>query len=396
MTISNFKKVFIIFSLVALVLTFSSCKGEAEDAVAQPENESVSDTAQQTEKEEETEETQPEAEEVTELESEEEPEEETVPVDSEFKDLLTGEPIAAEQTQRPCAVVINNIKESCPQEGIGDAGIIYECVVEGGITRLLAVYSDYTALAQTGSVRSARRCFLDLLPNHDALFIHAGGSADAYDVIAYRNTDNLDGVNMYLPNSFYRDEDRRYSMGSEHSLMIDGDGIVAGIEQLGYRTQLSEDYSSPLNFLAAGEEPEMSEESAMHIYMSYNLSHNVDYIYDEETDSYLRYQFNCDPHIDGTTGEQLSFTNILILSCKHESVNDAAGHIDIKMTGAGEGYYINGGAYTKIMWGRQTPYEPFVFVTEDGAPLYLEVGKTAVNIVSPYMFDEMELNKDAE
>ncbi len=395
MIMNILKRVLVIFSIVILVMAFSSCSGEAEDAVVQPENES---TEEITETEEATQETQTEAEETTMAEESEEEstEQETVLADSEFKDLLTGEPVASEQTQRPCAVVINNLKESCPQEGIGDAGIIYECMVEGGITRLLAVYSDYTALAQTGSVRSARRCFLDLLPNHDALFIHAGGSADAYDVIDYRKTDNLDGVNMYLPNSFYRDEDRRYSMGTEHSLMIDGDGIVAGIEQLGYRTELNDSYSSPYNFLAAGEEPELTEGDAKHIYMSYNLSHNVDYIYDEESDTYLRYQFNCEPHIDGTTGQQLAFTNILILSCKHESVNDTAGHIDIKMTGAGEGYYVNGGKYTKIMWGRQTPYEPFVFVTEEGKALYLEVGKTAVNIVSTYMFDEMELNKDAE
>ena len=44
--------------------------------------------------------------------------------------------------QRPIAVMINNIKDSLPQSGISGADLMYEMVTEGGITRMMAVYSD--------------------------------------------------------------------------------------------------------------------------------------------------------------------------------------------------------------------------------------------------------------
>ena len=60
--------------------------------------------------------------------------------------LLTGmEGISKEAVgKRPIAVMVNNHKEAMPQYGISDADIIFEIPVEGAITRLMAVYGDYT------------------------------------------------------------------------------------------------------------------------------------------------------------------------------------------------------------------------------------------------------------
>ena len=71
---------------------------------------------------------------------------------------LTGEWVdPAVNEQRPVAVMINNIGEAMPQSGIGQADVIYEMIVEGGITRLMAVFSDYSGLEKIGPVRSARQ-----------------------------------------------------------------------------------------------------------------------------------------------------------------------------------------------------------------------------------------------
>ena len=74
---------------------------------------------------------------------------------------LTGLPISAEQKlNRPLAVMLNNIEEGCPQSGIADAAIVYEAPVEGRITRLMAIYDDYTNLEKVGSIRSSRDYFV--------------------------------------------------------------------------------------------------------------------------------------------------------------------------------------------------------------------------------------------
>ena len=46
--------------------------------------------------------------------------------------------------KRPVAVMTENTKVTLPQYGLGQADVIYECPVEGGITRLMAIYQDGT------------------------------------------------------------------------------------------------------------------------------------------------------------------------------------------------------------------------------------------------------------
>ena len=61
--------------------------------------------------------------------------------------------------KRPVAIMINNIKQSLPQYGIADADLMFECEVEGGITRMMAVYADYSKVPAVCSVRSCRYYF---------------------------------------------------------------------------------------------------------------------------------------------------------------------------------------------------------------------------------------------
>ena len=88
--------------------------------------------------------------------------------------------------RRPIAVMINNMIKALPQWGISQADIIYEMLAEGRITRLLAIFQDYSKIEYLASVRSARPYYLELALGHDALFVHAGGSPEAYRDISGR------------------------------------------------------------------------------------------------------------------------------------------------------------------------------------------------------------------
>lgn len=208
--------------------------------------------------------------------------------------------------------MINNIKVACPQEGIAQADILYECLVEGGLTRLMAVISDYTSIGVLGSVRSARDYYIDMAQNHDAIYIHAGGSPQAYAELYARNIDYICGVNMYTPNTFYRDNTRMNQMGYEHSLMTTGDGLRSGIAYKKYRTTIKDDFSSPFVFNASQCSSENGTE-ARHLILTYSAYSVAQLIYSESTNTYYRFQYGSEPHTDASTGEQLNFTNILIL-----------------------------------------------------------------------------------
>jgi hypothetical protein len=94
-----------------------------------------------------------------------------------FANNLTGiENLTEEQTKlRPIAIMINNINVAQEvQAGVQNADIVYETEVEGGITRLMAVYQDVSKVSQIGSVRSARYPYVDLALGHDAIYVHHG------------------------------------------------------------------------------------------------------------------------------------------------------------------------------------------------------------------------------
>ena len=307
---------------------------------------------------------------------------------------LTGE--AGDETmltKRPVAIMINNARPSMPQLGISQADVIYECMAEYGITRLMAVSTNYEELGAIGSVRSSREYYIDLAMNHNAIYIHAGGSTQAYAELKSRKINNIDGVNKAAPGMFYRDADRLATMASEHTLMTTGPQIADGIAYFKYSTVTDPEMENTFSFIGYDEKPYTpGDGEALHVIIPYNSNHFPQYIYDETTGLYARYQFKGDKHIDGTTGEQLTFNNIIIIACPHYNVNDAKGHIEVSTTGTGEGYYISNGAYRKITWSKATQDSPMVFFTSDGDELPMNVGKTIVNVVSPKVLGNTELN----
>ncbi len=323
------------------------------------------------------------------------PETEPVAVAPAYTNPLTGLPAEADlSTKRPAAVMLNNLRIACPQEGIARAEILYECPVEGGLTRLMGVFSDYASLGVIGSIRSSRDYYLDMAQDHDALYIHAGGSPQAYAQIAERGINNICFVNMYtLPaNSWYRDQNRIIKMGTEHSLMSTGAGIQSAIAYKKYSTEHKEGYTSPFVFdaekcsSAAGDE-------AKHLILKYSAYSIAQMIYSEKTNTYYRYQFGNVAHIDGTTGEQLNYTNILVLLQDVSVIpGDTSGRLQIGTTGTGKGYYISGGKSIAINWTKETRDSVISFTTESGEPLVMTPGKTFVSILPTNMESSLELN----
>ncbi len=322
-------------------------------------------------------------------ESETESESEDIPtvVIPEYVSPLTGLGVSEELlSNRPVAVMINNIKASMPQHGTSSGDVIYECIVEGAQTRLMAVYLDYENIPVLGSVRSSREYYLDFAGNHDAIYVHAGGSDEAYRQIKAGRTNNLDGVNMYLPDTFYRDEARVKSMPYEHTLMTSGEGIKSGIEYKGYRSKSNAEFVHPFNFVEYGEEFVPEGEAAAYVSVSYSDKHEPYYIYDEESALYERYQFD-KPQEDASTNDVLSFDNIVILYHSTYNTGDEYGHYSVNATGEGDGIYITRGKAINIKWKKANRTTAVRFFDESGNELTMNRGKTMMQICTISMKD---------
>ena len=281
--------------------------------------------------------------------------EEDIPDSEENKTSITYiNPLTGLETRedlthkRPVTIMINNIYNALPQVGISEADIVYEILEEGGITRLLCVYNDFEEIPEIGSVRSTRDYYIDVADAHDAILVHAGGSTYAYSDLAERNTDNIDGL---YASQFYRSAERRKTMSKEHTLMISGSGLSEAVSQYGYRTD--SESPCPLSFshnYSAG------TDVATHISFPFSIGYNSNpyvkafFDYNEETKEYLKGQFK-QPHIDGDDGTQLSFKNVITLTCPMNIIKgDPLGCIQVHFTGTGTGTYSVDGTYREIVW----------------------------------------------
>ena len=358
---------------------------ESDELLTDPDSEI---TAYSDDEDDETEkqETEP-----PETEPETEPEPEEPP---RIYNYLNGKTVTEEeQKHRPVAIMLNNLKQQLPQYGLDYGQIFYECAAEGGITRLMMLVDNYEDIGQVGSIRSSRDYFVDFLANHDALYVHAGGSAQAYSKISWRGIQNLDGVNMYLPSTFWRDQWRMYNIGYEHSMMTNGEGIVSGIQYKGYRTELDPAQEPLFQFYDEDTDHKISGSVATHIHMQSTSLQTVDFVYDKETGEYLRWQYNGIKHVDGTTGNQISVKNLIILFTDISLIpGDTAGRLSVGTVGSGQGYYITNGKRKVINWSREGKTTCLHLEYRNGDELILNSGKTFICVVDNSVAKKIEFD----
>lgn len=289
---------------------------------------------------------------------------------------LTGEWSADFVSKRPVACMINNLKEALPSASTKQADIIYECMVEGGITRIMPIFSSYEAIEKLGSVRSARHYYINIANEYDAIYVHYGQSKPAETILNKNVIDNING--MTYDAGFYRESTRV----APHNAYTTGEQIVKGIEDLGYSADYSEAHEKVLSFneedtdLANG-----SDANTIHVNFS-NYSQPY-FIYNEDKKLYERYEYG-EPQVDELAAEDdniLDFKNVIIMISSYECINPDNDLQDLKQVGEGEGYYCTNGKYIPITWKKSSDNAKTKYYTEDGEELLLNPGKTWISII---------------
>ena len=290
---------------------------------------------------------------------------------------LTGEPLEDPSTinNRPVAVMLNNIHYAMPQHGLQDCDIIYEFVVEHGITRLMGVFHDVRNVGTIGSVRSARPYYIETVMGMEAIYVHAGGSDEAYYMLYDLPIDDFDEIDFDV---FWRDKERRKTMAFEHTLMTSGERISSTITNYGWSLLHSEGYEYPFTYVEDG--TPHSDTKATNVTVRFSDYKTGTFDYDPATGRYLVGQYDTQ-HVDGNTGEQLSIVNLLILRTEIYRNGDAAGHMVAEIWGSGEGTYICGGKAIPIMWHKETMEDPFTYTLADGTHFSLGIGNSYVCVI---------------
>jgi hypothetical protein len=276
--------------------------------------------------------------------------------------------------------MINNIKAAQPQIGISKADIIYEILVEGGITRMMAVFQDVTNAGEIGSIRSARPYFVDIALSLDALYIHAGGSPDAYRELSATDIFHLDGVNGKKQDIFFRDPVRKSTMGSVHSLVTTDELILKYVPT--YKVELEHKPGYACNMAFRDDASAVGSLAATSITAHFSSSKTTTFDYSDESGLYDVSQYK-KAYVDGNNSSQISVKNVLILRTNISVIaGDKEGRIDIDVIGSGTGTFFCGGKYEEITWSRAKNTDQFTFTRADGTEIVFATGKTFIAIIS--------------
>lgn len=302
---------------------------------------------------------------------------EKAPEESEEKPVVETKKVQIideESKSRPYAVMINNNGAVWKyQSGMNKAYMVYEMLVEGGITREMALFRDSDA-EKIQSVRSSRHYFLDYALENDAIYVHWGWSPRAQAEIPSRGINNINGL-TYEGTYFFRDKTIS-GVGMEHKGYTTMESLKKATERLKYRSTTEKGvllkYEVDPIDLASRE----NVVDAKYIEIPYSGSYKSRFFYDEESKMYKKSQNNTEM-IDYTSKERFVTKNIIVYNVGYKTM-DSYGRQDMENTGSGNGYFISEGKAVPITWSKSSKDARTQYKYADGTELSVNDGSTYI------------------
>lgn len=291
----------------------------------------------------------------------------TKPVVKQLYSTLTGLPISdASLNDKPVTgVMIENSPDARPQSGLDQAGVVFEAIAEGGITRFLTLFQD-TAPTYIGPVRSVRPYYLQWLSGFDAPVAHVGGSGEALQDIKDWGLKDLD--QFYNSGSYQRIASRY----APHN-------VYTGIDQLNkLEAAKGISKSNYSGFLRKPSDSPSKTPSATSI--DFTISgyyYNVHYDYDAGSNSYKRSE-GSQPHmvIDGAGNKTQISPKVVIGIVLPQGIAADDLHTSYNTIGSGTAYIFQDGVATVGTWHKSSRTSQITFEDAKGALLPLNPGQT--------------------
>lgn len=305
----------------------------------------------------------------------------TEPPAPAYVNPLTGEELDAPLTNRPFAVVLNDDVKALPHWSVSQCQMLWELPHEYSTSRMVAMYTDLSNVDRLGSMRSARPYQISLAMSFNALFVHAGYSSHAKNMLKDTGWETINGVEgKYGYKYFHRDQDRlNAGVALEHTMYTTGPEVLAYCQDMGYTVAAGEEVDYGYTFAEDATPVDGTDAKTINIVFR-NRGKKTNLIYDEATGKYSMEQFN-KTYVDANDGNAVEFRNVLVLKTWVGLQPDSDYRLDVGMTGSGSGYYACGGKMIPILWSRSDSAAPFVYTLADGTPLTLSVGNSYVAVI---------------
>jgi len=277
---------------------------------------------------------------------------------------------------RPIAIMIDNEEPAWPHSGLQDSYMIYEMIIEGGETRMVALFKNKTT-AKIGPIRSARHYFVHYAMEHNAIFTHFGWSPKAEATISTYNVNNINGI---YDTYFWR------VGGGYHNAFSSIEKIKKTATNKKYIDSGSDKpiYNYSVDEISLEKGVEISG-----LKIKYSDLHNVSYVYNSDQKVFYR-SMRGKVDKDRETGLQYHAKNIIIMYVKNYNLPDAEtkGRQELENIGTGTGYYITNGKYINITWKKESAKAKTLWLDENNKEIVLNDGITYVQLApSDYKID---------
>ena len=283
---------------------------------------------------------------------------------------LTGVEVDVSDSKRPVtAVMIENSPDARPQSGLKDAGVVFESVAEGGITRFLVVYQEAKSTV-IGPVRSVRPHFASWVAAFDAGLAHVGGSDIALAKLRSGQIKDLD--QFFNAKAYYRASNR----AAPHNMYTSDEKLQALNSSKGYN-------SSSFTSWDRVKKEEVSaapNARAISIPVSTGLF-AVSYDWDQATNSYLRTQGG-GAHND-REGGRIAPKVVVAMQVPHDVIRDSNNYSYPNVIGTGRAWVFQNGIVTEVVWTKKSDKEQVIFTDAAGKSIELNRGQTWITAIRP-------------
>jgi hypothetical protein len=284
---------------------------------------------------------------------------------------LSGVATKQELADRPVTgIMIENSLDARPQSGLQEAGVIFEAIAEGGITRFLTLYQENEP-SYIGPVRSLRPYYIDWAETFDASVAHVGGSPDALSRIRNGGKD-LD--QFFNASSFWRISSR----ASPHNVYTSFNRLNSLNKARGYKT-------SKFTPWTRKDEAKVLKNNAKTINFAISGPlYNVRYVFTKATNSYKRSEGGVAHNytsVDGGKAKQLTPKVVIAMVMPYGIASDGH-HSTYATTGKGRVFIFQDGGVVKGTWHKNGRSAQYKFVDKHGKVIALNRGQTWVTIVS--------------
>jgi hypothetical protein len=288
---------------------------------------------------------------------------------------LTGLPAGDAATQnRPALVVkIENIDAARPQAGLINADVVYEEVVEGQQSRLVAVFQSKDA-DLLGPIRSVRPSDPPIIKPLNPLFAFSGGTQKFKNLVAAAGIADIDYEAACCFKAYYR----RPGRAAPHNVYSSTPRLYALAKPgMAPPPKLFDFLPTGQPFAAAGAVP------AAHLVADMGLLTKADYTYDPATQTWPRVSNGKPQVVEG--GGQVAPTNVILWFVPYtispgdvdpvgEPVSEA------QVVGTGDAWVLSQGMVVKGHWSKPSADAQVTFTDAAGAPIRMPQGTTWIGV----------------